>query len=128
MFVRHSRTRSTLHERNDSERTETREHSEKGMHQDGVERYPLFSTIGGQTSPTSYHSSHSCTSLVPRSVTSLVSILVITPIPVGRAKFSHPTDVIQAVAEAGQGRVLVTNGRVVDVERYTTAGFARGHV
>ena len=46
----------------------------------------------------------------------------------GRAKFSHPTDAIQAVAEAGQGRVLVSNGKVVGVERYTTTGFARGHV
>lgn len=46
----------------------------------------------------------------------------------GRAKFTHPTEAIRAVAEAGQGRILVNDGKVVGVERYTTTGFARGHV
>jgi len=32
------------------------------------------------------------------------------------------------VAEAGHGRILISNGKVTSVERHTTAGFARGHV
>lgn len=46
----------------------------------------------------------------------------------GEAKFNHHQDAIQAVARAGHGRVLVSNGKVVNVERNTTGGFVRGHV
>jgi DUF917 family protein len=46
----------------------------------------------------------------------------------GEAKFNHRTDAIQAVARAGHGRVLVSDGKVTNVERRTTDGFARGHV
>ncbi|CAF1059782.1 unnamed protein product [Rotaria sordida] len=44
------------------------------------------------------------------------------------AKFNHRSDAIQAVARAGHGRVLVSDGKVISVERHTTAGFARGHL
>ncbi|CAF3567449.1 unnamed protein product [Rotaria sp. Silwood1] len=46
----------------------------------------------------------------------------------GEAKFNHRKDAIQAVAHAGHGRVLVSDGKVINVERNTTGGFARGHV
>ena len=32
------------------------------------------------------------------------------------------------MAEAVHGRIFLSNGKVTDVERYTSAGFARGHV
>ncbi|CAF1359231.1 unnamed protein product [Rotaria sordida] len=44
------------------------------------------------------------------------------------AKFNHRSDAIQAVARAGHGRVLVSDGKVISVERHTAAGFARGHL
>ncbi|CAF2799725.1 unnamed protein product [Rotaria sp. Silwood2] len=46
----------------------------------------------------------------------------------GKAKFSHHNNVIQAVAQAGHGQIVVADGKVVSVERNTGAGFARGHV
>ena len=46
----------------------------------------------------------------------------------GEAKFNHRQDAIQAVARVGHGRVLVSNGKVVNVERNTAGGFVRGHV
>ncbi|CAF1298365.1 unnamed protein product [Rotaria sordida] len=46
----------------------------------------------------------------------------------GEAKFNHRSDAIQAVARAGHGRVLVSDGKVISVERHTAAGFARGHL
>ncbi|CAF1316545.1 unnamed protein product, partial [Adineta ricciae] len=46
----------------------------------------------------------------------------------GRAKFSHQKDVIRAVVRAGNGRILISDGKVTNVERYTSSGFARGHV
>ncbi|CAF3379002.1 unnamed protein product [Rotaria socialis] len=46
----------------------------------------------------------------------------------GKAKFSHHTNAIQAVAEAGNGRIIVSDGKVVGVERNTSSGFVRGHV
>jgi DUF917 family protein len=47
---------------------------------------------------------------------------------IGEAKFNHHTDAIQAVVRAGHGRILVSDGKVMNVERNTTDGFARGHV
>lgn len=47
---------------------------------------------------------------------------------VGEAKFNHRTNAIEAVAHAGHGRVLVSDGKVTNVERHTAAGFVRGHV
>ncbi|CAF1056964.1 unnamed protein product [Rotaria sordida] len=46
----------------------------------------------------------------------------------GEAKFNHRIDAIQAVARAGHGRVLISNGKVINIERHTTGGFVRGHV
>lgn len=46
----------------------------------------------------------------------------------GEAKFNHREDAIEAVARVGHGRVLVSNGKVINVERNTSGGFARGHV
>ncbi|CAF0859847.1 unnamed protein product [Adineta steineri] len=46
----------------------------------------------------------------------------------GEAKFNHQIDAIQAVASAGHGRILISDGTVINVERHTTDGFARGHV
>ncbi|CAF2860431.1 unnamed protein product [Rotaria sp. Silwood2] len=46
----------------------------------------------------------------------------------GEAKFNHRINAIQAVARAGHGRVLISDGKVINVERHTTGGFARGHV
>ncbi|CAF5207633.1 unnamed protein product, partial [Rotaria magnacalcarata] len=44
------------------------------------------------------------------------------------AKFNHRIDAIQAVARAGQGRILISDGKVINVERHTSGGFVRGHV
>lgn len=46
----------------------------------------------------------------------------------GEAKFKHHDDAIQAVARVGHGRVLVSDGKVINVERNTAGGFVRGHV
>ncbi len=46
----------------------------------------------------------------------------------GEAKFNHRDNAISAVAHVGHGRVLVSDGKVVNVERNTVGGFARGHV
>ncbi|CAF1021778.1 unnamed protein product [Rotaria sordida] len=46
----------------------------------------------------------------------------------GKAKFSNHNNAIQAVAQAGHGRIVVSDGKVVSVERNTGAGFVRGHV
>ncbi|CAF1326807.1 unnamed protein product [Rotaria sp. Silwood1] len=46
----------------------------------------------------------------------------------GEAKFNNRIDAIQAVARAGHGRVLISDGKVINVERQTTGGFVRGHV
>ena len=46
----------------------------------------------------------------------------------GQAKFQHRTNAIEAVARAGQGRILVSDGKIIDVERQTTGGFVRGRV
>ncbi|CAF0890595.1 unnamed protein product [Rotaria sordida] len=46
----------------------------------------------------------------------------------GEAKFNNRTDVIQAVVRAGHGRILLSNGKVSNVERNTGAGFVRGHL
>ncbi|CAM4750368.1 unnamed protein product [Rotaria magnacalcarata] len=46
----------------------------------------------------------------------------------GEAKFNHRIDAIQAVARAGQGRILISDGKVINVERHTSGGFVRGHV
>ena len=35
---------------------------------------------------------------------------------------------IGAVVRAGNGRILISDGKVTNVERYTSSGFARGHV
>jgi len=47
---------------------------------------------------------------------------------IGQARFSHQKNTIEAVAKAGNGFILVSNGKVIDVERHTSTGFARGHV
>ncbi|UJR08010.1 hypothetical protein I4U23_012288 [Adineta vaga] len=47
---------------------------------------------------------------------------------IGEAKFNNTKDTIQAVARAGHGRVLLSNGKIINVERNTTSGFVRGHV
>ena len=44
----------------------------------------------------------------------------------GQAKFNHRTQAIEAVARAGHGRVLISDGKVTSVERHTTGGFVRG--
>ncbi len=44
-----------------------------------------------------------------------------------RAARAGRLDVVQAILDATGGRVL-SSGKVVDVERRTTAGFARGHI
>lgn len=46
----------------------------------------------------------------------------------GQAKFNNRTNAIEAVARAGQGRILLSDGKVIDVERRTIDGFVRGHV
>ena len=46
----------------------------------------------------------------------------------GEAKFNHSKDAVQAVARAGHGRVLVSDGKIINVERNTSDGFVRGHV
>ncbi|CAF1166019.1 unnamed protein product [Adineta ricciae] len=46
----------------------------------------------------------------------------------GQAKFNHSKDAVQAVARAGHGRVLVSNGKIINVERNTSDCFVRGHV
>ena len=46
----------------------------------------------------------------------------------GHAKFNHPCDAIEAVARAGHGRILLSDGKVTSVERQTAGGFVRGRV
>ena len=46
----------------------------------------------------------------------------------GEAKFNHRIDTIQAVARADQGRILISDGKVINVERNTSGGFVRGQV
>ncbi|CAF1337133.1 unnamed protein product [Rotaria magnacalcarata] len=43
-------------------------------------------------------------------------------------KFNHSIDTIQAVARAGQRWVLISDGKIINAERHTAGGFARGHV
>lgn len=46
----------------------------------------------------------------------------------GEAKFNNHSNAIEAVARVGGGRVLVSDGKIINVERNTAAGFVRGHV
>lgn len=46
----------------------------------------------------------------------------------GEAKFNNPNNAIEAVARVGHGRVLVSDGKIISVERNTAGGFVRGHV
>ncbi|CAF4709260.1 unnamed protein product [Rotaria sp. Silwood1] len=46
----------------------------------------------------------------------------------GEAKFNNHNNVIQAVAQAGHGWIVISDGKVIGVERNTGSGFVRGHV
>ena len=77
--------------------------------------------LGGQASSSEYQ----CTVAQARGATVRGSIS--RAVAIGRAAIDAERDPVASLAAAVDGIVLLT-GKVVDVERRTTAGFVRGHV